>query len=87
MSAWRAMPARNPALDDGGLQQQRHPAVGEDPLVRTEEPQQPDLLGVDDDGDLAADARAMSQAQAIGTAARAYAINEGAGRDDLTPSL
>ena len=29
----------------------------------------------------------MSQAQAIGTAARAYAINEGAGRDDLTPSL
>ena len=76
-----------PGTDDGGLQQQRHPAVGEDAIVRTEEPQQPDLLGVDDDGDLAADARAMSQAQAIGTAARAYAINEGAGRDDLTPSL
>ena len=76
-----------PGADDGGLQQQRHPGIGEDAVVRTEEPQQPDLLGVDDDGDLAADARAMSQAQAIGTAARAYAINEGAGRDDLTPSL
>jgi type IV secretion system protein VirD4 len=68
--------------DNGGLQQQRHPGLGDEAPARAVEPQQPDLLGLDDEGNVAADARAMSQAQAIGTARNVYAIDAGTSRPD-----
>jgi type IV secretion system protein VirD4 len=80
--------AAGQGYDDGGLQQQRHPGLGEEVPAHAAEPQQPDLLGLDDEGDVAADARAMSQAQAIGTARNVYAIDAGTNRpDDLQMGL
>lgn len=60
----------------GGLEQARHPGQELDrPL--TPDPITADPLGLsEDDGDLAADARAMNQAQALSTARAVYAIDE-----------
>ena len=66
--------------DDGGLQQQRHPGLGEDAKPQETEPAPVDPLGLDDEADTAADARAMQQARTI---VRAHAINEAAARDPL----
>ena len=59
----------------GGLEQARHPGQEIDrPL--TPDPITADPLGLgDDDGDLAADSRAMDQARALGTARSVYAID------------
>ncbi|MEA3016576.1 MAG: type secretion system protein VirD4 [Sphingomonadales bacterium] len=69
--------------EEGGLQQQRHPGLGEEAPARAVEPVQGDPLGIDDELDTAADARAMRQAASLGVVARAYGINEGADRDPL----
>jgi type IV secretion system protein VirD4 len=66
--------------DEGGLQQQRAPDLAEistAPIVESEKPD----LGVDDDGDVAADTRAMAAAQTASTVVRAHAINEGSDHD------
>ncbi len=62
----------------GGLEQARHPGEEIDrPLAP--DPITADPLGLsDDDGDLAADQRAMDQARALGTARTVYAIDAGA---------
>jgi type IV secretion system protein VirD4 len=73
--------------DDGGLQQQRLPGLAEEAPVVRDEPDQANLLGVDDDGDVAADAQAMRQAQALPPVVRAHAINEGSEREPALPSL
>jgi type IV secretion system protein VirD4 len=74
---------------DGGLQQQRHPGLGEEQPKTPEPPRQLDLLGLErDDADPASDKRAMDQARSAGTIVRAHAINEGDGRDhDALPSF
>ena len=60
----------------GGLEQARHPGQELDHRL-TPDPITSDPLGLsDDDGDLAADARAMEQAQALGATCAAYAIDE-----------
>jgi len=60
----------------GGLEQARHPGQ-ELGRRETPDPITADPLGLsEDDGDLAADARAMDQAQALGTARAVYAIDE-----------
>ena len=66
----------------GGLEQARHPGHEIDrPL--SPEPIITDPLGLgDDDGDLAADQRAMDQARALGTARTVYAIDAGADGSD-----
>ncbi|MBC2665762.1 conjugal transfer protein TraG [Novosphingobium flavum] len=62
----------------GGLEQARHPAQ------EIDRPLSPDSISADplglgeDDGDLAADQRAMDQARALGTARTVYAIDAGA---------
>ncbi|WP_206243641.1 conjugal transfer protein TraG [Novosphingobium terrae] len=74
---------------DGGLEQQRHPAI-EEPERKPEPPRQLDLLGLDrDDADPVSDKRAMDQAGQQTAVTRARAMNEGeghtpgAGRDAL----
>jgi type IV secretion system protein VirD4 len=60
----------------GGLEQARHPGQELDRAL-TPDPVTADPLGLsEDDGDLAADVRAMDQAQALSTARAVYAIDE-----------
>ncbi|WP_027164076.1 conjugal transfer protein TraG [Mesorhizobium sp. WSM1293] len=72
--------------DEGGVQQQRHPALPEDQVVLSQETDQGDLFkSVDDDSEPVADKRVMDR---ISTAARAYGINEGRGDDkDIVPGF
>ncbi|WP_404927838.1 conjugal transfer protein TraG [Mesorhizobium sp. ORM16] len=72
--------------DEGGVQQQRHPALPEDQVVLSQEADQGDLFkSVDDDSEPVADKRVMDR---ISTAARAYGINEGRGDDkDIVPGF
>ena len=72
--------------DEGGLQQQRAPDLAEVSTGPCAEPEKPDL-GVDDDGDVAADTRAMAAAQTASTVVRAHAINEGSDREESLPSF
>jgi type IV secretion system protein VirD4 len=78
--------AEAPRDDDGGLQQQRAPDFAHDSAPPVVEPEKPDL-GVDDDGDIAADTRAMAAAQTASTVVRAHAINEGSDREESLPSF
>lgn len=66
--------------DDGGLQQQRHPGLGEDAKPHQVDLAEIDPLGLDDEPDVAVDARAMSHAR---TVVRAHALNESTDRDPL----
>jgi type IV secretion system protein VirD4 len=72
------------ADEDGGLQQQRHPGFGEEPVKQPEPPRQLDLLGLDkDDTDPVADKHAMDRAGTTGTLIRAHTINQGRDSDTL----
>jgi type IV secretion system protein VirD4 len=66
--------------DEGGLQQQRHPGLGEEAKPQTPEPAEIDPLGLDDEPDTSLDARAMQHARAV---VRAHTINEAAAHDPL----
>ncbi|AMX99042.1 conjugal transfer protein TraG [Mesorhizobium ciceri] len=72
--------------DEGGVQQQRHPALPDNQVVLSQEADQGDLFkSVDDDSEPVADKRVMDR---ISTAARAYGINEGRGDDkDIVPGF
>jgi len=73
--------------EDGGLQQERHPGLAEESSPKPEQPKQLDLLAADqDEGDLAADQRAMDRARGLSAVARGYGIDEAGGRD-LLPGL
>ena len=72
--------------DEGGLQQQRAPDLAGASAAPAVESDKPDL-GVDDDGDVAADTRAMAAAQTANTVVRAHAINEGSDREESLPSF
>jgi type IV secretion system protein VirD4 len=73
--------------EDGGLEQQRHPGLAVEATPKPEQPKQLDLLAGDqDEGDLAADQKAMDRARGLSAVARGYGINEGSGRD-LLPGL
>jgi type IV secretion system protein VirD4 len=67
--------------DDGGMQQQRHPGLPEQPSKTTDAAETRDPQIVPDDDDVAADKRAMDQAQGQNAVVRGHAINEGAKRD------
>ena len=67
--------------DDGRMQQQRHPGLPEQVAKATDVGESRDAPAVADDEDVAADKRAMDQAQGLSAVARGYAINEGAKRD------
>jgi type IV secretion system protein VirD4 len=69
---------------EGGLQQQRHPGIGDEPIARPIDTDPADPLGLgDDDSDAAADKRAMDRVRPLSAVARAHAVNEG--DDDLLP--
>ncbi|HMO74320.1 MAG TPA: conjugal transfer protein TraG [Sphingopyxis sp.] len=70
--------------EDGGLQQQRHPGLGEEPAKRHEPPKQLDLLGLEaDDADPATDKRAMERIRTVDAVIRAHTINESRDNDAL----
>jgi type IV secretion system protein VirD4 len=73
---------------EGGLQQERHPGLAEEVVIKAPGSQQLDLLGLDDEPDPAGDARAMAQARALGSVAIADTLNQSTGRGgDLLPSF
>src|SRR3546814_18041464 len=64
------------SADEGGMQQQRHPGLGEE-VVKPEEPEQADLPNLlDDEPDNAADKTKLERASAP---SRAYGVNEAMG--------
>jgi len=67
--------------DDGGMQQQRHPGLPEQVSKATDAAETRDSQIVPDDDDVAADKRAMDQAQGQNAVVRGHAVNEGAKRD------
>jgi len=68
--------------DTGGLEQARHPAQ-EIELLPVREPEPVDPLGLgEDDGDVAADKRAMDQARSLGAARTVYGMDAASGRPD-----
>jgi type IV secretion system protein VirD4 len=72
--------------DEGGLQQQRHPGIGEEAIVRSSDADPTDPLGLgDDDSDTAMEKQAMDRLRPLSAVARAHAVNEGDERDDLVP--
>ncbi|MCP1469588.1 type IV secretion system protein VirD4 [Sphingobium sp. OAS761] len=69
---------------EGGLQQQRHPGLPEEQSAKPTGRAPEVATGDDDDGDPAADRRAMTT---LSNVARAVAVNEGTDRGDLIPSF
>lgn len=70
--------AKSTSTDEGGMQQQRHPGLGEE-IVKTAEPEPGELPNLlDDDPDNAADKNMIDRAA---TPARAYGVNEAMGPD------
>jgi type IV secretion system protein VirD4 len=70
--------------DEGGLQQQRHPGLGEEQAKKLAPPKQLDLLGLDkDDVDPVTESHAMDRAGTTGTLIRAHTIDQGRDRDTV----
>jgi type IV secretion system protein VirD4 len=68
--------------DAGGLEQARHPAHEIEPIIMVE-PEIADPLGLgEDDGDQAAERRAMDRVQALGTVRTVYGLDAASGRPD-----
>jgi type IV secretion system protein VirD4 len=63
--------------EEGGLQQQRHPGLGEEAVSKPIEIDAATDLGLDDDTDAAGDARTMDRARGLGAVGKAHAMNEG----------
>lgn len=83
----RAEAAAEAEAEDGGLQQQRHPGLGEETPIKHEAPRQLDLLAADqEESDPATDQKTMDRVRGLSAVARGYGINEGSGRD-LLPGL
>ncbi len=71
------------AGSDGGLEQQRHPGLAEEVVIRPVEPEQGQLPGLIDDDDAAADQRAMDRARGLSPIIRGHALNDGHDHDLL----
>ena len=74
------------ADEDGGMQQQRHPGIAEDAGTKPVEQENVQQQIADDDGDGAAEKRAMDQARGLTPVARGYGLNQSSGRD-LLPGI
>ena len=69
--------------EEGGLQQQRHPGLFDEPVAQAADDRAEYGLGLgEDDSDTAADRQALDRVRLGAAVARAHALNEGAGRDD-----
>ena len=70
---------RGSVMEEGGLQQQRHPSLAEEEFTKSVEPGQPELPGLDaDESDVVADKRALDR---LSRPARVYGVNEAMGPD------
>ncbi len=68
---------RGSLVEEGGLQQQRHPGLAEEQIAKPVEPGQPDLPGLDaDESDVVADKRALDR---LSNPARIYGVNDAMG--------
>jgi type IV secretion system protein VirD4 len=68
---------RGSLVEEGGLQQQRHPGLAEEEIAKPVELGQPDLPGLDaDESDVVADKRALDR---LPKPARVYGVNEAMG--------
>jgi type IV secretion system protein VirD4 len=74
------------ADEDGGMQQQRHPGIAEETGTKPVEQDDAQQQLADDDGDGAAEKRAMDQARGLTPVARGYGLNQSSGRD-LLPGI
>ncbi|MBB6125392.1 conjugal transfer protein TraG [Sphingobium subterraneum] len=76
-------------VDEGGLQQQRHPGLPQEQHLAVTEPGAPDPLGLDEgEGDSAADARIMEQARSASVARTTYGLDVSASpASDLLPGF
>lgn len=72
--------------DDGSMQQQRHPGMAKEAGTKPIEKDDVQQQVADEDGDVAAEKRAMDQARGLTTVTRSYALNESSGRD-LLPGI
>jgi type IV secretion system protein VirD4 len=72
--------------DDDGMEQQRHPGLPEVAPKTVDVAEAQNAQIAPDDDDVAADKRAMDQAQGLSAITRGYGINEGAHRD-LVPGF
>ena len=72
-------------IDDGGLEQQRHPGLPEQAEPKPER-EEPELVDVMESDDPAADKRAMDQARSLSAAAQGYGINQSSDHD-LVPGF
>ncbi|MBM3655249.1 MAG: conjugal transfer protein TraG, partial [Alphaproteobacteria bacterium] len=77
---------RSALLDEGGLQQQRHPGLAEEGATTAIEPEQQDFFGLtEDDSDAVADKKVIDT---ISTAARVYGVNESVEpHEDILPGF
>ncbi len=76
--------AEEALAEEGGLQQQRHPELGEDLPVRRDGALTADPLGLDaDEADPATDQKAMDRARSLTGVVRGHALNQGQDHDVL----
>ncbi len=77
---------RSVLLDEGGLQQQRHPGLAEEEATAAKEPEQQDFFGLtEDDSDAVADKKVIDT---ISTAVRVYGVNESVEpHEDILPGF
>jgi type IV secretion system protein VirD4 len=72
--------ARDSDDAEGGLQHERHPSI-EDQAPARDAVDDPAVAMAEDDGDLAADQRAMDQARGLTPASRGFGLNDAGHRD------
>jgi type IV secretion system protein VirD4 len=77
---------RSPILDEGGLQQQRHPGLAEESASPAKEQAPRDFFDPgEEDNDPAADKKVIDS---VSTAARVYGVNESVDPDqDILPGF
>ncbi|WP_354289043.1 conjugal transfer protein TraG [Sphingomonas sp. UYEF23] len=74
--------------EDGGVQQQRHPELADEPQAKPIAPEQQVFAGMFDEvDDPGTDLRAINQTRSTNALTKAVAIDEGAGRDAPVPAF
>jgi type IV secretion system protein VirD4 len=72
--------------DDGGMQQERHPGLAEEAPAAREKAEPTQEVAADDDGDGAAEKRAMDQARSLNPVTRVFGLSD-SGERDLVPGM
>jgi type IV secretion system protein VirD4 len=72
--------------EDGGMQQERHPGLAEEAPGARDQAEPVQEVTPDDDGDGAAEKRAIDQARGLNPITRVFGLNE-SGERDLVPGM